>query len=119
MRIKKTQSNSLKTIVISSLATLIEWFDFSIYIYIASYLSELFFPHDVSLIGLMETFGIFAAGYLMRPLGGLFFGQLGDKIGRKKTLIYTVSCMSLSIFIMTILPTYQRENIISICLLVS
>ena len=99
---------SMITILSASLATLIEWFDFTIYIYIASYITKIFFPHQNGLLGLTETFGVFAAGYLMRPIGGIFFGQLGDRVGRKKTLIYAVSCMGLSVLITASLPTYEQ-----------
>ena len=79
-----------------------------LYIYIASYITKLFFPHQNGLLGLIETFGVFAAGYLMRPIGGIIFGQLGDRLGRKKTLIYAVSCMGLSVLITASLPTYKQ-----------
>jgi len=102
------RSISVTTILGASFATLIEWFDFTIYIYIASYISKLFFPPQHGLAGLLETFGVFAAGYLMRPVGGIVFGILGDRIGRKKTLILAVCCMGVSIIMTGILPTYQQ-----------
>ncbi len=102
---------SMKTILSAAFATLIEWFDFSIYIYIASYISQLFFPPQQGLAGLLETFAVFAVGYLMRPIGGIVFGQLGDRIGRKKTIMLTVACMGVSILMTSCLPTYQQIGI--------
>ena len=102
---------SMKTIMSAAFATLIEWFDFTIYIYIASYISELFFPPQHGLASLIETFGIFAAGYLMRPIGGIVFGQLGDRLGRKKTIMLTVVCMGISIVMTSCLPTYEQIGV--------
>ena len=102
---------SMKTIMSAAFATLIEWFDFTIYIYIASYISELFFPPQLGLASLIETFGIFAAGYLMRPIGGIVFGQLGDRLGRKKTIMLTVVCMGISIVMTSCLPTYEQIGV--------
>ena len=103
-----SHASSYRTIFSAAFATLIEWFDFTIYIYIASYISQLFFPPQEGMTSLLETFGIFAAGYVMRPLGGIFFGSLGDKIGRKKTIILTVICMGVSMLMTCCLPTYER-----------
>ncbi len=107
-----------KTIISAALGTCLEWFDFTVFIYIAPILSKLFFPHDNHLVSLIATFGIFAAGYIMRPIGGIFFGNLGDKIGRKKVLIITVLCMSIPMLITAVLPTYQQIGITAVAILI-
>jgi len=63
-----------------------EWYDFAVFGFLAPMLGGLFFPSEDPLSGLLKTYGVFAAGYLMRPLGGILFGHLGDRLGRKLPL---------------------------------
>ena len=74
-----------KNIICAGLATSTEYFDFTLFSLCVIYISSNFFPDSMSSSEqIFSTFGLFAAGYVMRPLGGIFFGSLGDKIGRKK-----------------------------------
>ncbi|WP_274932165.1 MFS transporter, partial [Francisella tularensis] len=66
----------------------------------------------------IKTFGMFAAGYLMRPIGGIFFGNLGDKVGRKKVLIITVALMAISTAIIAFTPSYQQIGLVSVLLII-
>lgn len=68
-----------KTIRRTALGAFLEWYEFSIFMYVTPMISAAFFPSDNKLIALLWSFGIFAAGYLMRPLGGLIFGSFGDR----------------------------------------
>lgn len=107
-----------KTIIFASIGTVLEWFDFTLYIYLAPILSQLFFPTTDKLTSIISTFGVFAAGYFTRPLGGIYFGSLGDRFGRKKALILSVLFMTVVMLIASILPTYSQIGITATILLV-
>src|SRR5258708_39995694 len=66
---------------------LMEWYDFALYGVLAATLGELFFPHGSRLVALLSVFGVFAAGYVMRVLGGALFGHVGDNVGRRRALL--------------------------------
>jgi MHS family proline/betaine transporter-like MFS transporter len=85
-----------------------EWYDFVIYGSLASILSVNFFPEADKLASLMMVFAVFAAGFLVRPLGGVIFGYIGDKKGRKKAFIYTILLMALPALAIGFLPTYNE-----------
>ncbi|QGK70607.1 MFS transporter [Allosaccharopolyspora coralli] len=91
--------------------TVIEWFDFAVYGFLAHTLSVKFFPADNELVGLLQTFAVFAVAFALRPLGGAFFGVLGDRIGRKRTLALTVIVMSAATTAIGLLPTYAAVGI--------
>ncbi len=79
-----------------TIGTALEWYDFSLFASLASIIASLFFPADNHVISLLNTFGVFATGYLMRPVGAFFFGHLGDKYGRKSTLFITIVLMAIA-----------------------
>lgn len=107
-----------KNIICAGLATSTEYFDFTLFSLCIIYISHAFFPDTMSSSEqIVSTFGLFAAGYIMRPLGGMFFGNLGDKIGRKTVLILTVAMMSLSMLIMTLTPNYTSGGVISVLMI--
>ncbi len=89
----------------------LEWYDFTLYAFLAPVLATLFFPTHDPILSLLATFGGFAAGYLTRPLGGIIFGHLGDRFGRKNTLAFTLLLMAVPTFLMGLLPTYQNIGI--------
>jgi MHS family proline/betaine transporter-like MFS transporter len=102
----------------SSVGTILEWYDFSLFAFLTPILATLYFPHENKLTALMLTYVIFAIGFLVRPLGAILFGHLGDRIGRKKTLIFSIVLMSLSTFCIGILPTYSQVGIFAPILLI-
>lgn len=110
--------NRTKTIVITSLGAALEWFEFSLYGYLATYLSVLFFPNDNKTIALITVFGIFAASYFMRPLGGFVIGTIGDKLGRRFALVLSLFLMCIPMLIMTIMPTYDMLGVWSVVILI-
>jgi len=85
----------------------IEWYDFALFGFLAPVLSELFFPADDLLAGLIKTYGIFAAGYVMRPLGGVLFGHIGDRIGRKRALELSVVMMTIPTVALGFMPVQE------------
>lgn len=111
------QSSQRKTLIAGSVANVLEWYDFALYGYLASVLAKLFFPSEDELTSLISTFGVFAAGYLMRPLGAIIFGNLGDKVGRKKVLIISVTLMAVSTTLIGVIPTHAQIGIMAPILL--
>jgi MFS transporter, MHS family, proline/betaine transporter len=94
-----------------SIGTFLEYFDLLLYVHMAVLLNELFFPKtDPHTAALLSAFA-FCSSYILRPLGALIFGYLGDNIGRKATVIITTTMMSLSCFTMANLPTYEQIGI--------
>lgn len=95
----------------------LEFYDFSLYGYFAAILSVHFFPEGNPLNALLMTYGIFASGFLMRPIGALFFGYIGDKYGRKKALELSIVFMALPTMLIGLLPVYSTVGITASILL--
>ena len=95
-----------------------EWYDFSVYGYFAANIGRHFFPTQDAVSSLIAAFGVFAAGFLMRPLGSLVFGHIGDKMGRKMALTASVALMAIPTFLIGALPTYQQIGVTASVLLV-
>ena len=103
----------------SLLGTTLEWFDFFVFSSSAALVfNKLFFPELSPLLGTAAAFGTFATGFLTRPIGSIIFGHLGDRIGRKATLISTISLMGAGTFAVGLLPTYATIGIWAPLLLV-
>ena len=101
-----------KAVIATGIGNAMEWFDFGLYAYLAVILSKLFFAGvDNSGLQLVFTFGTFAAAFLVRPLGGIFFAKIGDKHGRKIVLSTTIILMAISTLLIGFLPTYQQIGI--------
>ncbi len=100
-----------KVIFSSSLGTLIEWYDFYIFGMLAKTIASQFFPEGNDTAALLSTLAIFAAGFLVRPFGALFFGRLGDLIGRKYTFLLTLVLMGGSTFLIGLVPSYRSIGI--------
>ncbi len=100
-----------KLIFVSVIGTLLEWAEYSIYGYMAAKIGALFFPQFDAKNALILTFGIFAAGFIARPLGGMVFGHVGDKFGRKQALTISIALMGLATVAIGLLPTYAEIGI--------
>lgn len=100
-----------RSIVASITGNIIEWYDFSIYLYLAPVISQNFFPHTNKMSSLLLTFLIFAMGFVLRPLGAVIFGHLGDTAGRAKTLKLTILLTALSTIGIAFLPGYQSFGV--------
>lgn len=90
---------------------LMEWYDFALFGSLAPVLGQLFFPEKDRLVSLISVFGIFAAGYLMRIVGGAFFGHISDSVGRKPALLLSVGLMAISTSLLGCLPTFAIAGI--------
>jgi MHS family proline/betaine transporter-like MFS transporter len=100
-----------RTIAATAVGNMVEWFDFGIFSYIAVTLGKVFFPEASGPVQLISTFATFAAAFLVRPLGGLFFGPLADRIGRKRVLVLTVIMMAGGTSAVGLLPGYAQIGI--------
>ena len=92
---------------------LMEWYDFALYGVLAATLGELFFPHGNRLVALLSVFGVFAAGYVMRVLGGALFGHVGDHMGRRRALLVSAVAMAVATSLVGCLPTYATAGIVA------
>ncbi|MDX1804813.1 MAG: MFS transporter [Alcanivorax sp.] len=105
------------TLAAGVVGNVVEWYDFALYGYLAPVFSSLFFPGGSNLTALLKTYGVFAAGFVMRPLGSMVFGYIGDRFGRKLTLYLSVILMTLPTFLLGCLPDYQSWGVAApICL---
>ncbi|MET7702610.1 MULTISPECIES: MFS transporter [unclassified Streptomyces] len=95
-----------KTVWVGSAGNMVEWFDWFVYASFATYFAGAFFPDDNPTAQLMNTAGIFAVGFFMRPVGGWLLGRVADRRGRKTALTLTVTLMSVSAVLIAIAPTY-------------
>lgn len=108
-----------KAYAASLVGTSLEWYDFAVYSSAAALvLPELFFPNDDPLTGALLAFSTYAVGYLSRPLGGVVFGRLGDKIGRKAVLTMTLLIIGIATLVIGVLPTYASIGVTAPILLV-
>lgn len=112
------QASPWRVIALSSLGGLLEFYDFIIYAIYAVTIGQTFFPSNNPDTSILSAFLAFGAGYFARPIGGLIFGHLGDRLGRKKVFITSIIIMALAIFLMGILPGYSKWGVISSCLFV-
>lgn len=100
-----------KVITSTMLGNGLEWYDYALYGTFSALISQQFFPKGNDVAALIATFGIFAAGFLMRPLGAMFFGVIGDKFGRKNALALSILLMAFPTACIGLLPTYQAIGI--------
>ena len=84
----------------------LEWYDFALYGYFAPVFAAMFFPSERASVSLLSAFGVFAVGFLARPLGALLFGYIGDTVGRREALTWSVILMAVPTAIVGLLPTY-------------
>ena len=97
----------LRTVAAGAIGNILEWYDFAIYGYFAAAIGKTFFPREDHVAQVLAAFGIFAVGYLMRPLGGVIVGHIGDRLGRRAALSVSVAAMAIPTFLVGILPGYE------------
>src|SRR5262245_29245000 len=102
-----------RAIAAGMIGNVLEWYDFAIYGFFAVAIGRHFFPSQDPLAQLLSAFGVFAAGYLMRPLGGILIGHVCDHFGRRAALIASVSAMAIPTFLIGILPGYAAIGVLA------
>ena len=118
MKEKTTDKHLLKNTIGGIFGNILEWYDFAVFGFLAPIMSGLFFPVDDAMAGLIKTYGVFAAGYFMRPLGGVVFGYIGDKFGRKKALQLSIIMMAVPTVLVGCLPTHDQIGMYAALLLI-
>lgn len=112
------ERRSLKAVLASAaMGQFVEWYDFVVYAYTASVLATLFFPAEDRVAGLLLTFAVYGVGFVMRPLGAIFFGHLGDRLGRRNVLAAIILLMGVSTAGIGLLPTYAQIGVLAPILL--
>ena len=112
-----TTAQRIKAIIGGSIGNLVEWYDWYAYAAFAIYFSHSFFPDSDLTAQLLNTAGIFAVGFLMRPVGGWVFGSIADKIGRKRAMTLSVLLMSFGSLLIALTPTYKTIGVLAPLLL--
>ena len=107
------QAHYRKNLLACAFGNIFEWYDFALFGAFATTISHLFFPPEDPTVDLIKTYGIFLAGFIMRPFGAIFMGWLGDKIGRKPVLIASLLLMAIPTLAIGFLPTYQQIGILA------
>lgn len=111
-RTRPLNRQDYKTLTLAALGGALEFYDFIIFVFFATVVGALFFPTDIpEWLRQLQTFGIFAAGYLARPLGGIIMAHFGDLVGRKKMFTLSILLMALPTLAIGMLPTYETLGI--------
>jgi MFS transporter, MHS family, proline/betaine transporter len=107
-----------KAVLGAAIGNAVEWFDFACYGFLATTLAQVFFPSQDDTTAVLNTFAVFAAAFFVRPLGGLFFGRLGDRVGRRRTLSSVILLMSAATCGIGLLPSHAQAGVVATVLLV-
>jgi len=105
------KSTSLRNIASGAIGNTLEWYDFAIYGYFATSIGRLFFPTEDPVAQVLAAFGIFAIGYVMRPVGGVVIGYIGDRVSRRAALNVSIIAMASSTFVIGVLPGYETIGV--------
>ena len=107
---------SPRSMAVAAFSTVVEWYDFTLYLYLATVLSRVFFGGGET--SLLATLGGFAVAYLMRPIGAMVFGHIGDRFGRRHTMLLSVAIMTAAMLLTAILPTHAQVGPVAGLLLI-
>ena len=114
----KSDQNTLKRVATASfIGNFVEWFDYAAYGFLATVIALVFFPSSDPVVALMSTYAIFALSFIVRPFGGIFWGYVGDKYGRKHALSWSIMIMTLATMCIALLPNYASIGIFAPLLL--
>ena len=106
-----TGPSTTRIIAAGAIGNVLEWYDFAVYGYFAAAIGRTFFPGEDAVAQVLAAFGIFAVGFLMRPIGGAVIGYIGDRLGRRAALTFSVAAMAIPTFLVGVLPGYQTLGI--------
>lgn len=112
------QPSFRRLILVGLIGNVMEWYDFAVYGFFAVTIGKLFFPAENPVVSLIAAFGAFAAGFLVRPVGGIIFGRIGDLVGRQRAMLLSVMAMAIPTVLMGFLPTFQTLGMAAPILLV-
>ncbi len=113
-----TSVTDRRVLVATGIGNFMEWFDFAVYGFFAVSIGRTFFPTDNPTTSLLSTLAVYGVAFLMRPAGGLFFGSIGDRLGRRKSLSLAVVMMGAATALIALLPSYATAGLVSPILLV-
>eukprot|EP00039_Didymoeca_costata_P013016 m.191893 g.191893 ORF g.191893 m.191893 type:complete len:487 (+) comp15650_c0_seq6:86-1546(+) len=122
--IDKTKNNAIddaafrKMLFASMVGNILEWYDFAVFGYFAKEIGGQFFPTDEESQEILDSFAVFGAAFLMRPLGGVIMGKIGDRVGRKRALEISIALMLFPSFLMGFIPTYSQIGLAAPIILV-
>src|SRR3954462_15174666 len=101
-----------RAVLASTIGTAIEWYDFFLYSTVTGLVfAKLFFPRADPLVGTVEAFGVYAVGFVARPIGAAIFGHYGGRLGRKAALIATLLLMGIATFLVALVPGYEHIGV--------
>lgn len=103
-----TTRHTRRSAIAGIIGNVLEWYDFAVFGYYAPIIGTLFFPSESKYAALIKAYGVFAAGYMMRPMGGAIFGHMGDRMGRKKALQVSILMMAIPTACIGLVPGYDR-----------
>jgi MHS family proline/betaine transporter-like MFS transporter len=95
-----TPGSTQRVIAAGAIGNVLEWYDFAVYGYFAAAMGRAFFPSEDKVAQVLAAFGIFAVGFLMRPVGGALIGYVGDRLGRRAALTFSVAAMAIPTFLL-------------------
>lgn len=108
---REPQKLNIRALVFGSLVTAFEWYDYALFGYFAAIIGAQYFPSDEPMTSLLSSFAVFASGFAMRPLGAIWFGYIGDKLGRKRALSLSLVLMAIPTTALGLLPSYDSIGI--------
>ena len=111
--VTSTTSTMKRTLLAGAIGNVLEWYDFALYGYFAPVFAALFFPSNSPSVSLISAFGVFAVGFLARPLGAMLFGYWGDTLGRRNALASSILLMAVPTCLVGLLPTYETVGVIA------
>src|SRR5271154_6137828 len=110
---KPAVSAANQAVVAAVIGNVLEWYDFSVYAFVATMLAKQFFPAGNDVTALLATFAAFGIGFLARPLGGIVIGRIGDARGRKAALVLTILLMAVGTTMIGLIPSYATIGLAS------